>query len=68
LQGSISEQVSVISFKYHNNNQDATILVSKNSVGRYRIQSSTSFEAMWLITQDLTERLTTHFIGNQMLP
>jgi Bardet-Biedl syndrome 9 protein len=61
MQNTSPEQASVISFKY-NNGQDATILVSKNA-GRYRIQSSTSFEAMWLITQDLTERLTSRFAG-----
>ena len=56
-----STAVSVLSFKYLSGH-DATILVSKNA-GRYRIQSSSSFESMWLITQEILERLALHFRG-----
>mmetsp|Transcript_54162 Transcript_54162/g.128649 ORF Transcript_54162/g.128649 Transcript_54162/m.128649 type:complete len:827 (-) Transcript_54162:233-2713(-) len=48
---------NVLSFLYHSG-VDATIIVSKNA-GRYRVQSG-SLEALWLVTQQLSDRLSTH--------
>eukprot|EP00742_Colponemidia_sp_Colp-10_P002939 GILJ01003136.1.p1 GENE.GILJ01003136.1~~GILJ01003136.1.p1 ORF type:complete len:868 (-),score=153.08 GILJ01003136.1:19-2622(-) len=45
---------NVLTVQYHNG-VDVTILISKNA-GRYRIQSSV-FEALWLITSELANRL-----------
>jgi Bardet-Biedl syndrome 9 protein len=53
--------VNVMSFRYHAG-PDVTIIVSKNA-GRYRIQSS-HFEALWLITYELAERLSKHFASS----
>ncbi len=52
--------VNVISFSYFNGS-DCTIIVSKNA-GRYRIQGS-SLEALWIVTQELCDRLTAYFNG-----
>jgi Bardet-Biedl syndrome 9 protein len=49
---------NVISFQY-NNGVDVTIIVSKNA-GRFRLQSS-RFEAIWLILQELVQRLQNYF-------
>ncbi|KAL0044614.1 hypothetical protein WJX82_002814 [Trebouxia sp. C0006] len=53
------QYANVMSFKYMRG-PVVTILVSK-SAGRYRIQSD-SFEAMWLIVQELCQRLRHFFI------
>eukprot|EP00698_Gefionella_okellyi_P022861 TRINITY_DN7657_c0_g1_i1.p1 TRINITY_DN7657_c0_g1~~TRINITY_DN7657_c0_g1_i1.p1 ORF type:complete len:857 (+),score=195.62 TRINITY_DN7657_c0_g1_i1:219-2789(+) len=52
---------NALSFRYHNG-EDCTILASKNA-GRYRLQSD-KFEALWLITSELTRRLTVHFAAD----
>jgi Bardet-Biedl syndrome 9 protein len=49
---------NVLSFQYFSGH-DVTILVSKNA-GRYRLQAG-SFEALWLIADELCRRLTTYF-------
>lgn len=49
---------NVISFQY-SNGVDVTIIVSKNA-GRFRLQSS-RFEAIWLILEELVQRLYAYF-------
>mmetsp|Transcript_47681 Transcript_47681/g.91053 ORF Transcript_47681/g.91053 Transcript_47681/m.91053 type:complete len:841 (+) Transcript_47681:257-2779(+) len=51
---------NVLSFMYYSGH-DVTILVSKNA-GRYRLQSG-SFEALWLVADELCRRLKVYF-GN----
>lgn len=53
-QGILSSNKNVLTFQY-TNGQEATLLISKTS-GRYRIISS-SFEAMFLLTNELVKRL-----------
>ena len=49
---------NVVSFAYADGS-DATVVVSKNA-GRYRLQSS-RFEALWLLTRELTRRLRAYY-------
>lgn len=49
---------NVLSFLY-NNGVDVTVIVSKNA-GRFRLQSS-RFEALWLLLQELVNRLRNYF-------
>ena len=49
---------NVLSFLY-NNGVDITVIVSKNA-GRFRLQSS-RFEALWLLLQELVNRLKNYF-------
>jgi Bardet-Biedl syndrome 9 protein len=56
---------NVISFQY-NNRVDVTIIVSKNA-GRFRLQSS-RFEAIWLILQELVQRLNKYFEAEDAKP
>jgi len=50
---------TVMTFLYYGKNVDVTILVSKKN-GRYRLQSG-NFEALYLISQQLVDRLTQYF-------
>lgn len=58
LSASAAQGSNVLSFQYFSG-ADATILVSKTG-GRYRIQSDT-FEAMWLVAQELCRRLVLYY-------
>lgn len=60
-EGSFTGSANAISFRYHHGGPDVTIIVSKNT-GRYRVQSA-SFEAIWLIIAELSERLKLYFSG-----
>mmetsp|Transcript_22638 Transcript_22638/g.70294 ORF Transcript_22638/g.70294 Transcript_22638/m.70294 type:complete len:843 (+) Transcript_22638:343-2871(+) len=55
-----SSSANVLTFQYYSGH-DVTILVSKTG-GRYRLQAGT-FEAIWLVAQELCQRLSTYFQG-----
>jgi hypothetical protein len=52
-----SQAANVMSFQF-GAGQEVSILVSKNA-GRYRLQAD-CFQAMWLVLQELSKRLTAH--------
>jgi hypothetical protein len=60
-----SQAANVMSFKF-GQGQEVSVLVSKNA-GRYRLQAD-CFQAMWLVLQELSRRLTAHFAAAEGKP